>query len=269
MSNKQSIFGRVGRLARANINAMIDAAEDPGKMLDQLIRDYTQNISEAEQAVAQTIGNLRMMEEDLDQDRKAVEEWGGKALAASRKADELRASGDGTGADRFDALAKVAIGKQMDAEREVADGTSQVQTQTVVTEKLKEGLGEMKDKLVDLKKRRDNLVARAKTAQAQAQVQDAVKSIDILDPTSEVSRFEEKIRREEARVQGQAELAASTLDSQFNNLDTLAKDTDVEARLAALKAGREHGAAAAAMDSGAATPSSSSSSSKGSRASSR
>lgn len=246
MTSKQSIFGRVTQLARANINAMIDAAEDPGKMLDQLIRDYTENISEAEQAVAQTIGNLRMMEEDLEQDRKAAAEWGGKAVAASRKADELRTSGDAAGADKFDALAKVAIGKQMDAEKEVEDGTGQVATQTEVTDKLKEGLNETKDKLVDLKKRRDNLVARAKTAQAQSQVQDAVKSINILDPTSEVSRFEEKIRREEARVQGQAELAASTLDSQFNNLDTLAKDTEVDARLAALKAGKADGAAAAA-----------------------
>lgn len=255
MSNKQSIFGRVTQLARANINAMIDAAEDPGKMLDQLIRDYTENISEAEQAVAQTIGNLRMMEEDLEQDRKAATEWGGKAMAASRKADELRAAGDAADADKFDALAKVAIGRQMDAEKEVTDGTVQVATQTDVTEKLKEGLNEMKDKLVDLKKRRDNLVARAKTAQAQSQVQDAVKSINILDPTSDVSRFEEKIRREEARVQGQAELAASTLDSQFNSLDTLAKDTEVDARLAALKAGKADGAAAAAMSSGAATAS--------------
>jgi phage shock protein A len=247
MSDKQSIFGRVTQLARANINAMIDSAEDPGKMLDQLIRDYTANISEAEQAVAQTIGNLRMMEEDLDQDRKAQQEWGAKALAASRKADELRAAGDAAGADRFDDLAKVAIGKQMDAEREVTEGSGQVATQTDVTEKLKQGLGEMKDKLADLKKRRDNLVARAKTAQAQSQVQDAVKSINILDPTSEVSRFEEKIRREEALVKGKSELAASTLDSQFNNLDTLAKDSEVDDRLAALKAGRADGAAAAAM----------------------
>jgi len=247
MSNKQSIFGRVTQLARANINAMIDSAEDPGKMLDQLIRDYTENISEAEQAVAQTIGNLRMMEEDLAEDRKAAEEWGGKAIAASRKADELRTQGDTAGADKFDDLAKIAIGKQMDAERQATDGSKQVATQTDVTDKLKQGLNEMKDKLVDLKKRRDNLVARAKTAQAQSQVQDAVKSINVLDPTSEVSRFEEKIRREEARVQGQAELAASTLDSQFNSLDTLAKDTEVDARLAALKAGKEHGAQAAAM----------------------
>ena len=57
----------------------------------------------------------------------------------------------------------------------------------------------------------------------------------MLDPTSEVSRFEDKIRREEARVLGQQELAASSLDAQFESLEELGQQTEVEARLAALK----------------------------------
>ncbi|CAO0833816.1 hypothetical protein SMICM17S_10876 [Streptomyces microflavus] len=87
---KQTILGRVTQLAKANINALLDQAEDPQKMLDQLIRDYTSNIAEAEQAVAATIGNLRLMEQDHKEDVEAAAEWGSKALAASRKADELR-----------------------------------------------------------------------------------------------------------------------------------------------------------------------------------
>ncbi|MCE3294020.1 MAG: phage shock protein PspA, partial [Arthrobacter sp.] len=61
--------------------------------------------------------------------------------------------------------------------------------------------------------------------------------IDIMDPTSEVGRFEEKIRREEAKVLGQQELAASSLDAQFNQLEDLGEQTEIEARLAALKSG--------------------------------
>lgn len=91
--SKQTILGRVTQLAKANINALLDQAEDPQKMLDQLIRDYTNNISEAEQAVATTIGNLRMLEADHKEDVDAAAEWGDKALAASRKADGLRAAG--------------------------------------------------------------------------------------------------------------------------------------------------------------------------------
>ena len=87
-----------------------------------------------------------------------------------------------------------------------------------------------------LKAKRNELVARQKTAQAQTQVHDALKSVNVMDPTSEISRFEEKIRREEARVIGQNELAASSLDAQFESLEDIGTQTEVEARLAALKA---------------------------------
>ena len=106
---KQSIFGRIAQLAKANINALIDAAEDPQKMLDQMVRDYTNNIVEAEAAVAQTIGNLRLLEQDHAEDLRDADEWGSKALAASNKADEFRAAGDTANADKFDNLAKIAL----------------------------------------------------------------------------------------------------------------------------------------------------------------
>ena len=70
---QQSIFGRIAQMTRANVHAIIDNAEDPQKMLDQMIRDFTASISEAEQAVAQTIGNLRMMEADRDEDAAAAD----------------------------------------------------------------------------------------------------------------------------------------------------------------------------------------------------
>jgi len=234
---KQTIFGRVTQMARANINAMLDSAEDPGKMLDQLIRDYSNNISEAEQSIAQTIGNLRMMEDDQKQDVQAAGEWGQKALAASQRADQFRASGNAPEADKFDNLAKVALGKQMESENQVKTAQGTIDSQREVTDKLKTGLDQMKSKLDEMKNKRDSLIARAKTAQAQNQVQQAVKSVDILDPTSEVSRFEEKVRREEAKVRGAAELASSSLDAQFESLGNLGDDMEIESRLAALKGG--------------------------------
>ncbi len=93
----------------------------------------------------------------------------------------------------------------------------------------------MRAKREELVQKRDELIARAKTAQAQVQVQQSLKSVNIMDPTSEVSRFEEKIRHEEAKATGMAEVAASSLDSQFASLDDAEGDTEVEARLAALK----------------------------------
>src|SRR5512147_1052978 len=106
---QQSILGRLSQLVRANINELLDQAEDPEKMLDQMIRDFTNNIAEAEEAVAQTIGNLRMLEDDRKEAAESAAEWGAKAAAASRKADELRAAGNGAEADKFDGLAKIAL----------------------------------------------------------------------------------------------------------------------------------------------------------------
>ena len=232
---KQSIFGRIAQLAKANINALIDAAEDPQKMLDQMVRDYTNNIVEAEAAVAQTIGNLCLLEQDHAEDLRDADEWGSKALAASNKADEFRAAGDTANADKFDNLAKIALGKQMQAEREAKAAEPQIASQTQVVEQLKDGLTKMRAKLDELKSKRDELNARQKTAAAQSQVNDALKAFDVMDPTSEVSRFEEKVRREEARVQGQQELAASSLDAQFNDLEELGRQSELDARLAALK----------------------------------
>jgi phage shock protein A len=183
---KQSIFGRISTLVKANINALLDSAEDPQKMIDQLVRDYTNNIADA---------------------------------------------------DKFDNLAKVALQRQISSEQEAKTAEPQIAAQTEIVDKLKVGLNGMKDKLTELKNKRSELLARAKVAEAQTKVQDAVSSINVLDPTSELGRFEDKVRRQEALAQGKAELAASSLDAQFESLEDIGQLTEVEARLAELKAG--------------------------------
>lgn len=235
--SKQSIFGRIAQLAKANIHALLDAAEDPEKMLDQMVRDYTSSIQEAEAAIAQTIGNLRLLEQDHAEDVASAQDWGRKAVAASAKADELRTGGNTADADKFDNLAKVALGKQLQAESEAKAVEPTITNQNQIVEQLKSGLEAMKGKLDQLRSQRDQLIARAKIADAQNQVIDAVGSIDIMDPSSELGRFEEKIRREEAKVMGRQELAASTLDAQFESLENVGVEIEVEARLAALKSG--------------------------------
>ena len=241
MADKQTVLGRITQLAKANINSLLDHAEDPGKMIDQLIRDYTNNIAQAEDAVAQTIGNLRLAEQDHAADLAAATDWGQKAAAASTRADEMRAAGNTADAQKFDNLAKLALGKQITAERNATEAEPLIASQSAVVEKLKAGLIAMKDKLADLKTRRDSLVARQKTAEAQTRVQTrvqgAMSSINVLDPTSEISRFEETVRREEAHAAGQAEIAGSSLDAQFAELNASSENTEIEARLAALKAG--------------------------------
>ena len=237
MAEKQTILGRIAQMTKANINSILDRAEDPEKMLDQMIRDYTNSIAEAQDAVAVTIGNLRLAEADHAEDVSAARAWGAKAAAASAKGDQLRLAGNTVDADRFDTLAKVALGKQIQFEGEASSSEPMIASQTDVVAKLKSGLAQMQDQLGQLRSKRDQLVARAKSVAAQAQVHDALGSINVLDPTTEVSRFEEKVRREEARMAGKAEIAASSLDSQFEQLEDVGETLEIEARLAALKGG--------------------------------
>lgn len=234
----QSILARMGQLVRANVNALLDAAEDPERMLDQLVRDYTSNIYEAEAAVAQTVGNLRLLEDDYREAVEAANEWGQKALAASRKADDLRASGQSAEAERFDSLAKIALRRQISYEDQARTLESQVRQQRELTEKLREGLDKLRMKREELVQKRDELVSRAKMAHAQVQVQQALKSVSVLDPVSELSRFEERVRREEALARGMEEVAIPSIEEQFAQLVADEDEIQVEARFAQLKSGQ-------------------------------
>jgi phage shock protein A len=244
--SQQGIVGRVMQLARANVNAVLDSAEDPRVMLDDLVFDYSTHIAGAEHAITQTVANLHMIEQDLKEDARAAQQWGKKAQAASKKADELRGSGRTKDADRFDDLARIAIERQMTVQNDVSTIQRTIDAQNESLAKLKAGLDRMKVKLSELKRRGTGTGTRgapgrrtaAPGAGAGPRSSDASDRIDILDPASEVSRFEEKVRREEARAGGRSKLAASSLDRQFMALDDPANRAEIEQRLQALKAGR-------------------------------
>lgn len=233
----QTILARIAQLMRANINALLDQAEDPELMLDQLLRDFSSNIQEAESAVAQTVGNLRLTEQDFQEAQQAAREWGDKAAAAARKADEMR--GDGTAADagKFDELAKIALRRQISFEAQTKTMQSQITQQQELTDKLKDGLNKLRMRYEELEGKRDELVGRAKMADAQVRVQQAVRDVSVMDPTSELSRFEESIRRQEAMARGMEEVAGSSIEEQFAELDDDGTEAEVEARLAQLHAG--------------------------------
>lgn len=231
----QTILARIGQLVRANINAMLDEAEDPERMLDQLVRDFASNIEEAEQAVAQTVGNLRLTEEDLREAEEAQREWGEKAAAAARKADEVRTAGTSGEAAKFEELAKIALRRQISFEGQAKTLRSQVTQQQELTDKLKDGLNKLRVRYEELTSKRDELISRAKMAEAQARVQSAVRDVSVMDPTSELARFEETVRRQEAMARGMEEVASSSLEEQFAALDDEGTEAEVEARLAQLR----------------------------------
>jgi phage shock protein A len=242
------ILGRISTILRANLNDAIDRAEDPQKMIDQYIRDYTNDIAEAEQAVAVAVGNLRLAEDDLAKSKGEVDDWGSKAAAAAARATQSPAD-----AQRFDDLAKAALKNQIAAENRVKTLTDSVAQQTAFTEKLKAALNGLRAKREELVNKRDELVARAKMAEAQRQVQESFQSIDVKDPTSDIARMEEMVRREEAMARGMAEVSASSLDAQFEALRDTIDDLEVESRLAALKGGGSTGSTGGAPPGGTPT----------------
>jgi phage shock protein A len=238
--SKHGIIGRVTQLARANVDAIITSAQDPQRMLDQLIGAYTTNVAEAEQAIVQLTDNLRLAADDQQEDAWAVAAWGRKAEVASQGADELRAAGEADDADRFDHLARAALGRQMIAENDVEIVKHIITAQHESIDTLSHGVSQMKSKLTGLKRRQDALApGSASTASATTGVplQGAITMIEIMDPSSEVTLFEEEVRQAEARSRDAAEWPASPQDAQFPALDDMDKAA-IEERLKAVKAGR-------------------------------
>ncbi|MEU9100946.1 PspA/IM30 family protein [Streptomyces sp. NPDC048361] len=231
MSDKQSVLGRVVRLSTTDIGALVERAGDPRAVLDRLVHDYTDAIADAERAVSTTLGTLRLLEQDHAEDVRADGEWGARARAVSRKADVLRAAGSDAAADTFDRLAKVALARQLRSEREAMAAEPAIAAQRDLVARLGAALDGMRTRLGELKSQHEGVRALSRTAAA-------VESVNVLDTTTELGRFEDKVRREEAKLAGQ-EVGASCLDSEFEQYERPESPGDtaeVEARLAALKA---------------------------------
>jgi phage shock protein A len=179
-----------------------------------------------------------MVEDDEKEAKAAEEDWGAKAAAASKKADELRAAGNTSDADKFDSLARLALGRQISFEGQVKTFDTQIEQQSALVDQLKDGLNKMRARRDELVQKRDELVARAKMAKAQTEVQTTLKNVSVMDPTSELSSYEEKVRRQEALAKGMAEVNASSIDEQCASLQGDEDTAEVDARLAALKAAK-------------------------------
>lgn len=235
----QTVVGRISNLLRANIHAALDQAEDPEKMLDQFVRDFTDNIKQAEVSVAETIGRLRLMEKDRVDAQKEADSWKTKAIAASDRAESRRAKGQIKQADSDDELARVALKRMNTAFERVQSLDPIIADQQQVVEQLKMGLDGMHVKLSELKSKRSELIARSRTADAQERMVDSVAALNGADPTSQITRFEESVRKREAIAQGRIEITASSMESRFSELEATSADARVDDQLSMLKQGQE------------------------------
>lgn len=238
LGQPQTILARTQNLLRANIHKALDEAEDPVKTVDLFVRDYTENITLAEEATADVIGQLRLLEIESGKARTEYTELGHKAVMASQRADSLRARGQTAAADKLDVLAQRALRKQVRAEQRVNDLRPSIEEQSRSADQLKQSMTLMRERLEDLKDRRSDIASRVRTSEAKDRVVSAVSSLNSSDPTSDISRIEGTVRRREALTQGRVEVAALSMESQFDELETFSESALAENRLAQIKNGQ-------------------------------
>ena len=213
------ILDRVSTLIRANINDLIDRAEDPEKVIRQLLIDMNNQLLQVKTQVAASIADEKRLYQRYQVSQQQADEWERKAELAVEKGD--------------DDLAKAALARRNSA-KESADGFHQQwQEQSAQVQQLKDALHQLEQKIQDAEAKRDLLIARSRRAKTETQIRQTLAGIGQSSATSQFDRMEERISEQEARAKAAAELDSDTLEQRFAALE---HDSSLDGDLAALKA---------------------------------
>lgn len=214
-----AILDRVSNILRANINSLLDQAEDPEKMIDQIIRDMDSALQDGRAQVRDLIAQQKMIEGDLANAQRLSRDWGEKAeLAVAKNRDDL---------------ALEALRRKKDYDAQVQIYQSQLEAQKQAIDQLKKQLEQLEFKYDDAVRNKEVLIARRQRAMAQQQLAQAGARLKVPDYGAEMERMERRIREEEARAAATAEVAQSSVEKQFEELEG---DEELQQELAALKA---------------------------------
>ena len=201
------IFDRLSTMIRSNINDLISRAENPEKMLNQLIDDMRGNLAKAKQEVAGAIADEKKLQADAEAMRKQAEDWERRAMVAVQEG--------------RDDLAKQALMRY----NEALQGAQQLQETWVKhkadTESLKQSLRNLNDKIEEAKRKKNILIARARRAEAQQRIQETMSGMGDKSAFESFERMQEKIENQERKA-----LAAAELQEEFQG-DALAKQFEV------------------------------------------
>lgn len=215
------IFERMSMILRANINDILDRAEDPEKMLEQIIRDMESAILDARAQVQEMLAQQKLLEAEVRDTQKLVDEWQRKAEMAV--------------AQNRDDLAREALKRRNDYQAQLEVYQAQLADQEALVAKLRSELSELESKYDSAKRNKDTLIARQRAARAREDM--AKKSAQIQqipDYSSEFGRMEQRVREQEARAAAASEMneTATSVDREFASLE----DPAIEDELAAMKA---------------------------------
>lgn len=215
------LLDRVGMVIRSNLNALVSAAEDPEKILEQTIIDMNADLVKLRQAVAQAIAAQKRLEQQYAQNLKDAQQWEGRARLALSKGDE--------------ALALEALNRKKTAEDTAAALKAQVDQMAVQVKTLKDNLTALESKISEAKTKKEMLKARVRAAKASEQIHQAVSKVSTSNAMAAFERMEDKVLQMEARSQAIAELSGDTLESKFQSLQSSANRQDVEFELLEMK----------------------------------
>jgi phage shock protein A len=212
------IFDRTSQILRANINDMLNRAEDPEKMLNQILRDMEDALRQGQAQVAEQIAQEKMIQVDLEEAKNKSNEWSQKAeLAVSKGMDDL---------------AREALHRQSDYEAQVGVYEKQLEAQHQAVQKLKSDLAALESKYDEARRNKDMLIARAKRATAQQKMAGASAKLSSVDYSSDLAHMERRIQEQEARVAASDEMRKTSVDEKFEQLGA---NDEIEKKLATLK----------------------------------
>ena len=199
------IFDRISRVVRANVNDMIDKAEDPEKVLEQSIREMGDDLIKMRQAVAQAIAAQKRTEQQYQKNLSEANTWQQRAQLALSKGEE--------------GLAREALVRKKTYADTAATLKPQLDTQVQQIEVLRRNLTVLESKLSEAKTRKDMLKARLITAKTNKQIQETMGTINSSSAMSTFDRMEDKVLRLEAESQSVGELAGMGEESKWASLE--------------------------------------------------
>ena len=220
------IFSKFSTVIKSNINDLINRAEDPEKMLNQIILDMRDQLAKAKREVAAAIADERKLRGQLDDEVKQSREWEKRAMLAVRQG--------------RDDLAKQALVRQQEHAERASALDQTWRAQSAETEKLKGSLRQLNDKIEEARRKRNLLIAKQKRAQAQRRIHETMSGLSDTSAFEAFNRMADKIEEEERRSLAHAEvteaLSGDTLETEFLRLESGTDDAGVDDRLTALKA---------------------------------
>lgn len=213
------IFNRIADVIKANINDLLDKAEDPEKLLKQMVIEMEESVNETALAVAQSIANERSLERKITNAKKGTIEWEQKAMQA-------------LSSNRED-LARAALDKKNKAAKSITELDPIYQQAKNTADQMKEQLNGLKLKLDEARSRQSTLIARSQAAKTQKQFSQTMSGFGS-DAFGKFDKFEEKVERLESEATAFSELADSdkSLEDEFKKLGS---NQAVDDELLALK----------------------------------